>query len=101
MVFLIAVINTQEPIVLIKNIPDSDLNQRLIFSVWFEGRMIYSNTDQESRDLSQKKINTIKIFGFTDNLSLVRKTYQAHNHLHFNIPLICYKFSVCQHTSDG
>jgi hypothetical protein len=31
----------------------------------------------------------------------VLKTYIQHNHLHFNIPLICYKFVVSQHTSDG
>jgi len=29
------------------------------------------------------------------------KTYIQHNHLHFNIPVICYKFPVSQHTSDG
>ena len=91
----------QEPVVLIKNIPDSDFNQQSIFSVWFEGRIISTYPDQEIRALSQNKINIIKIFGFTDHLSLIRKTYQVHNQLHYNIPVIFYKFSVCQHTCDG
>jgi hypothetical protein len=31
----------------------------------------------------------------------VLKSYIQHNQLHFNIPIICFKFPVSQHTSDG
>jgi hypothetical protein len=31
----------------------------------------------------------------------ILKTYVQHNDLHFNIPLICYKFAISQHTADG
>ncbi len=32
---------------------------------------------------------------------IILRTYIQHNDLHYNIPLICYKFAISQHTADG
>ncbi len=48
-----------------------------------------------------KPIQVKKEDVFVRSQFFVLKTYIQHNDLHFNIPLICFKFAVSQHTADG
>ena len=85
---------------LIKYLPAGVSDQLPVFNIWFDVGSISLNPAQDSKDLSEKLIHPILIYN-TDRRSLIKKTYQVHNHLHFNIPLICYKFPVSQYTCDG
>ena len=57
--------------------------------------------DENASTFKIKPIQVKKEDVFVRSHFFVLKTYIQHNDLHFNIPLICFKFAVSQHTADG
>jgi hypothetical protein len=57
--------------------------------------------DENASTFKTKPIQVKKETVFVTSQFFILKTYIQHNDLHFNIPLICFKFAVSQHTADG
>ena len=64
------------------------------------GQLFLVNAENSST-FKIKPIQVKKEDVFFRSQFFVLKTYIQHNDLHFNIPLICFKFAVSQHTADG
>jgi hypothetical protein len=57
--------------------------------------------DENGSNFKTKPIQVKKENVLITSQFFILKTYIQHNDLHFNIPLICFKFAVSQHTADG
>ena len=77
------------------------LNSLPIYTVWCEQSSPIFASNQEKSFSVNRMVSLTRNLTDNDRRSFINKTYHDHNHLHFNIPLICYKHPVSQHTCDG
>jgi hypothetical protein len=86
---------------LLKDVTEGDYSQKYMFTGCSECNTANSILNPETQPFTERFIQFTENFSDSDRISLIKKTYHSHNHLHFNIPLVCFKFPVSQYTCDG
>jgi len=85
----------------LKDDGEENHSQAHAFSAWYDWNTLNLIPAQDTKSISQKVIPISQFCLDINRTTFIKKTYHSHNDLHFNLPLISYKFPISQYTCDG